>query len=205
MSRLGLGGRLLLFSSVLLAIPWLGYRYVGEMKEFLLDGQQEAQLLAVRAVATVLHDRPDLFDTAVTPLQPALERNALYVYPLETAIELDGYTTDWGALLARSKDYGEDSTLYKRHDRLAVSPLFSLLLGERADSIYGLLRVNDDQIVYRHPGYQRLDNSDQLRLALVDADGRVRRFILATEGQGSISTYEVQQDWQYPLSPEAIF
>jgi hypothetical protein len=65
MKRLGLGGRLLLFSSVLLAIPWLGYRYIDEMKEFLLNGQQEAQLLAVRAVATVLHDRSDLFEPAV--------------------------------------------------------------------------------------------------------------------------------------------
>ena len=180
MKRLGLGGRLLLFSSVLLAIPWLGYRYIGEMKEFLLDGQQEAQLLAVRAVATVLHDRSDLFDTAAGPLQPALEQNALYVYPLETSIELDGYATDWGHLPARSKAYGEDSTLFNRNGRLAVSPLFTLVLGERDDTIFGFLRVKDRQLVYRHPGYQRLDNSDQVRLALVNPDGRIRRFVLAT-------------------------
>ena len=205
MKRLGLGGRLLLFSSVLLAIPWLGYRYIGEMKEFLLNGQQEAQLLAVRAVATVLHDRSDLFEPAASPVQPSLEQNALYVYPLETSIELDGYATDWGGLLARSKPYGEESTLFKRRDQLPVSPFFSLLLGERADTIYGLLRVKDRQLVYRHPRYQRLDKSDQVRLALLSPGGRIRRFVMATEGQGSISTYEVQENWQYPVTGEAIF
>jgi signal transduction histidine kinase len=175
------------------------------MKEFLLNGQQEAQLLAVRAVATVLHDRSDLFESAASPLQPSLEQNALYVYPLETTIELDGYTTDWGPLLARSKPYGEESTLFKRRDRLPVSPFFSLLLGERADTIYGLLRVQDRHLVYRHPRYQRLDNSDQVRLALVSPDGRIGRFVLVTEGQGSISAYEVQENWQYPLTGQALF
>jgi signal transduction histidine kinase len=205
MKRLGLGGRLLLFSSVLLAIPWLGYRYIGEMKEFLLDGQQEAQLLAARAVATVLHDRSDLFEPAASPLKPSLEGNALYVYPLETSIELDGYATDWGPLLARSKPYGEESTLFKRRDQLPVSPFFSLLLGERDGTIYGLLRVKDGQLVYRHPRYQRLDNSDQVRLALLSPDGRIGRFVLVTEGQGDISAYEVQENWQYPLTGQALF
>jgi signal transduction histidine kinase len=205
MKRLGLGGRLLLFSSVLLAIPWLGYRYIGEMKEFLLSGQQEAQLLAVRAVATVLHDRVDLFEPAATPLQSSLEQNALYVYPLQTSIELDGYTTDWGSLLVRSTSYGEESALFKRGDRLPVSPFFTLLLGERAGTIYALLRVKDPHRVYRHPRYQRLDNSDQVRLALVSPDGRIRRFVLATEGQGGISAYEAQQDWQYPVTQGTAF
>jgi len=205
MKRLGLGGRLLLFSSVLLAIPWLGYRYIGEMKEFLLNGQQEAQLLAVRAVATVLHDRSDLFELTADPLKPSLEQNALYVYPLETSIELDGYATDWGPLLARSKPYGAESTLFKRHDRLPVSPFFTLLLGERAGTIYGFLRVKDERLVYRHPRYQRLDNSDQVRLALVSPDGRIGRFVLVTEGQGTVSTYEVQENWKYPLTGQALF
>jgi len=205
MKRLGLGGRLLLFSSVLLAIPWLGYRYIGEMKEFLLNGQQEAQLLAVRAVATVLHDRSDLFEPDAGPLKPSLEQNALYVYPLQTPIELDGYATDWEPLLARSKPYGEESALFKRHDRLSVSPFFSLLLGERDDTIYGLLRVQDRQLVYRHPSYQRLDNSDQVRLALVSPGGRIGRFVLVTEGQGNIIAYEAQENWKYPLTSQALF
>ncbi len=200
MKRPGLGGRLLLFSTVLLAIPWLGYRYIGEMKEFLLDGQREAQLLAVGAVATVLHDRADLFEPADSPSEPVLEQNALYVYPLQTAIELDGYATDWGELLARSTPYGEKSTLFKRHAALPVSPYFTLVLGERADTLYGFLRVNDGRLVYRHPSYQRLDNSDQVRLALVSPDSWIGRFVLITEGQGNVTAYEVQDNWQYPLT-----
>ena len=52
-SGLTMGTRMLLFSSLLLiALPWLGYRYIDEMKDFLLQGQQDAQLLAAKAIAT---------------------------------------------------------------------------------------------------------------------------------------------------------
>lgn len=205
MKRLGLGGRLLLFSSVLLAIPWLGYRYIGEMKEFLLDGQQEAQLLAARAVATVLHDRTDLFGSAAGPPAAAGEDHTLYVYPLQTVIELDGYASDWASLLARSEAFGERDRVFSGAEAVDGSVSFSLLLGERAGTLYGFLRVNDAQLVYRHPGYQRLDTSDQVRLMLVSPDGRIGRFVLVTEGQGNVSVYEMQDNWQYSLTGQALF
>ncbi len=202
---LGLGTRLLLFSSVLLAIPWLGYRSIGEMKEFLLNGQEEAQLLAVRAVATVLHDRSDLFEPSDRPLNTLLEHNALYVYPLEYSIQLDGYATDWGALLERSRRYGAESVQFNRNEPAPAALEFTLVLGEQNGQIYGLLRVKDAHRVYRHPQFRRLDNSDHVRLTLTGPDGRIRRLVMVTEGQGTISTYEVGADWQYPITGRALY
>ena len=47
--------QIIAFSSLfLVALPWLGYRYMDEMKEFLVQGQGDAQLLAAQAIASVL-------------------------------------------------------------------------------------------------------------------------------------------------------
>ena len=52
--RLTLRAKLALVSLVLLALPWLGYRYVQEMERFLLESQQQALLATARAAATML-------------------------------------------------------------------------------------------------------------------------------------------------------
>ena len=59
-ARLGLRAKLALVALVLLALPWTGVLYVNEMERALLAGQERALLGAARAVATALHDRPQL-------------------------------------------------------------------------------------------------------------------------------------------------
>ena len=68
---LSLRAKLALVSLVLLALPWFGYRYVREMERFLLEGQQQTLLGTARAVATALHDRPQLMDAAALPATPS--------------------------------------------------------------------------------------------------------------------------------------
>jgi signal transduction histidine kinase len=58
--RLNLRAKLALLSLLLLALPWVGYRYVQEMERFLLEGQRQALVATARAVATALHERPQL-------------------------------------------------------------------------------------------------------------------------------------------------
>ncbi len=202
---LGLGARLLLFSSVLLALPWLGYRYIGEMKEFLIKGQEEAQLLAVRAVATVLHDRSDLFGLTSEAADIPQEQNSLYVYPLEGVMQMDGYADDWASLLERKRIFTAEGTAAATDEVPHMVPSFALVLGGRPDYVHGFLQVEDEVRVYRHPRYRRLDNSDQVRLALIDPQGRLRRFVLVTEAQGNISGYEVQADWGDPLTAQPLY
>jgi dedicated sortase system histidine kinase len=62
--RLGLRTKLALVALVLLALPWAGVRYVNEMERTLLAGQERALVGAARAVATALHDRPQLLEAA---------------------------------------------------------------------------------------------------------------------------------------------
>jgi len=59
--RFSLRSKLALVSLLLLALPWVGYQYVEEMARFLRDGQRAALVATARAVATALHERPQLF------------------------------------------------------------------------------------------------------------------------------------------------
>ena len=97
--------KLLLVMLVLLLIPWMGYRYVLEMKSFLLHGQEDALLLTARAVSTVLNDRTELFhpDTGVPKLLG--DRQDLYAHALSELLVLDGQLSDWGELSKQLQSY----------------------------------------------------------------------------------------------------
>lgn len=60
MSRFPLRAKLALVALALLALPWAGWLYVREMERFLLTAQEEALAATARAVATALHERPQL-------------------------------------------------------------------------------------------------------------------------------------------------
>jgi len=62
--RFSLRLKLALLTLVLLALPWAGTLYVNEVERFLLEGQEQTLLATARAVATALHERPQLLATA---------------------------------------------------------------------------------------------------------------------------------------------
>ena len=60
--RFGLRAKVAAVALALAPIPWLGYRYVSEMEAVLREGQEQALMATARAVATALHDRPELLE-----------------------------------------------------------------------------------------------------------------------------------------------
>ncbi|MGH8739869.1 MAG: ATP-binding protein [Burkholderiales bacterium] len=60
--RFGLRAKVVAVALTLAPIPWLGYRYVKEMEAVLREGQEQALVATARAVATALHDRPELLE-----------------------------------------------------------------------------------------------------------------------------------------------
>src|SRR5262245_37105012 len=54
--------QLALVALTLLAIPWIGYRYVKTMDELLRDNQVQSVVATARAVAAALQDRPKLLE-----------------------------------------------------------------------------------------------------------------------------------------------
>jgi len=72
---LGLRARLALVALVLLALPWVGLRYVNELEQVLLEGQRRSLISTARAIATALHDRPQLL-VALPERDDAMRREA---------------------------------------------------------------------------------------------------------------------------------
>src|SRR2546429_6596078 len=60
--RLTLRAKLALVALVLAVIPLVGYVHVKQMEALLRDGQEQALLATARAIATALHDRPQLLE-----------------------------------------------------------------------------------------------------------------------------------------------
>src|SRR3954454_23908752 len=72
--RLGLRAKVLLVALVLALIPWVGYLHVKQMEALLREGQEQALLATARAIATALHDRPELLELrAGTPAAGEME------------------------------------------------------------------------------------------------------------------------------------
>jgi hypothetical protein len=71
----GLRAKLALVALALLALPWAGVRYVNELEQVLLEGQRQALIGTARAIATALHDRPQLL-VALPERDDALRREA---------------------------------------------------------------------------------------------------------------------------------
>jgi dedicated sortase system histidine kinase len=60
--RVGLRTKVVLVALVLSVIPLAGYVHVKQMEALLRDGQEQALLATARAIATALHDRPQLLE-----------------------------------------------------------------------------------------------------------------------------------------------
>lgn len=185
-----------LLSVVLLATPYVGYRYLQEVETLLRQRLEDQVLESARAMAGALHDRPDL----LAP-DPATRSGAgdVYVHALRHAPEVDGYVSDdW-----------ED---YLPH-RVALQPLAgaarpatlsaTLLAGKHGSYLYLLVRVEDDRIVYggSTPGSEA--EADHVEVVTVTPPGAARRYVLASVSPGWIPAYEVTRGaagWRRPLA-----
>lgn len=201
---LSLRTKLLLVALALLVIPWTGYQYVREMETFLRHGQEEALLATARAVAQVMHEQPELFRHQGDLLSDTPENRHLYIRPLDSPIQLDGYDDDWLPYRERSQFFGADAVLESRTSYDPGSLSFRLLTGTYDHYLYVLLDVTDDRLVYRRPNSLRLDQSDHLQIALQDGDGEFRRYLLSTTEPGWVNAHRMPSDpgSRVPGSPE---
>ena len=173
-----LGTKLILLGMVLLVIPYLGIKFLKATKDFLVEGQQQAQLMTAQGIATSLNGRNDLFND--TP--PSLEGYAeLPIYPLSIKIQLDAFDDEWReyGLTLKSEPYSN----------------FHLVLGERSGNLYGLIEVNDSTLVNRDPRLNRLNHADHIRLYFRDSNGVEQRAQIVWQGDGRTTTYFMDKEW----------
>jgi len=160
-----LGTKLLLVSLVLLTVPWLAWQAAGAVEAFLVDGQRRALALTARGIATLV----------AQPLaalrSPRPEEEILVAVPLASPPQFDGYGGDWEAFepaVALPGGTGDSGG-------------FSAWLGNHGEMLFGLIRVTDPTVIYRHPGIPRRNSSDRI---LLELGPDRRRVVLAAEGPG---------------------
>lgn len=196
--------KLLLLLAVLLLIPWLGYTYVREMQSFLLQGQSEALQLSARAIATVLHDRVELFDPDTGVPDVIGGPYDLFAYQLQSYPELDGQPNDWRQTLDFETVYFDSRGSECTKDYVPSGFSFTHLLGYRGRFLYALFRVADKDILLRNPGSRNLDNADHLRLTIEDPLGILRRYLMTASSTGHMSVYQMDENWRFPITNEPV-
>lgn len=90
---LSLSRQLLVVSSVILLLPWLGCQYIKESESVLQHSEVRSLLGLNRAAAGIFSSHPELFKREGYQDQPVNE--TLYLNTLSQPIFLDGYQDDW--------------------------------------------------------------------------------------------------------------
>ena len=174
------------------------------MKSFALQGQEEALLLKAGAIATVLHDRPELFSTETAGPDTESEIGELQVMRLDRPLTMDGKLDDWGKLAENAGHYSVPKMLRKPDDKESDLS-FNHVLGSWGRYLYALFIVQDDKITLRDTSYRRLDNSDYLRIYLRDANDRMTRYAVIAAKPGRMDVYAMDEEWRYPLTGDPIY
>jgi dedicated sortase system histidine kinase len=183
--------KLVVASLTLLAIPWVGYRYLQQTEETLRQAQEELLLSRAEVVAGLLADH-----TSELTQAPDKYRT-LYVHPLTQPAVADGYAEEWQHLLTQARRYRASET-----DPQALH--FDLLAGYHETYLYLLIRVHDANLNY--PAANReLASGDHLILALPGDKRHTRQFFISTSSPGWISVldrahrrreHRIKGEWQ---------
>lgn len=199
----GMRFKLVFLSSFLLVIPWLGYRYILEMEQYLRRGQEQTVLGIAQALATALNERPELFDEG--SYSPARRSEDLYVYPIFSPLSLDdGSLLDWGEYQQYEVAYG-----YKDRIRTPLNPSryyqdesslrFRTMVGEHDGSLYAYFKVTDDKLVYRSRDALSVTRSDFLEISVVARDSsEVLRYVIAPHEPEFLYPFRIGDDYSDP-------
>ncbi len=189
--RFGLRAKLLLLSSFLFAIPWFGYQYVWEMEKYLRFGQEQTIIGTARALATSLHERPNLFNNQASFLPSVEKGKDLYGYQLSQAINLDGLPHDWPNFQTKAHYYGAENQLSQALPVDKLSNHFTAMVGKYDKFLYFFLQVVDDEVIYRNGNARAINKNDHFELAFTDAQGKFKHFIFSNQQQGWLSAYQI--------------
>jgi two-component system sensor histidine kinase ChvG len=197
--------KLLVVALAMLLIPWMGYEYARQMHAFLLRGQERALLLSARAIATVFHDRTELFNPETGVPEVIGDERSLYAYPISRHPVIDGDGDEWTEFSDEARAYDNNRRFECGTDYAPESLSFLALFAYRDRYFYALLDVRDETLIYRDLRYRRLDNSDQLRMTLQAPDGTVSRYLFTASEPGRMSVYLMQDDWASPVTGKPLY
>jgi len=193
--RFGIRAKLLLVALTLLAVPWVGLSFVQEMERFLRQGLEQSVAATAQAVATALHDRPQLFEPQPGHASPWNEPGDLYLFALPTPIDVDATANGWPASIVAHTYTPPPGT------EPASATALKLRIGQYGAYVYALIEVTDAQVNYRAPQQAFIAQADHIEFALTTPEGEFKRFAVSPLRPGSGVAYNLQyQDGQLMLA-----
>lgn len=184
--RLGIPVQLLLVSSFVLLLPWLGLELVREQQVLVLDAQERALAATARRAAVALSDRPGLLLAADAGAGPG---GVLRILDLPGPIVPDGETEDW------------DEATVEAHRLPVLEPDLATTdalraeyrIGRRGGGVYVLVAVHDAEVVLRDPD-PAFGEGDHVEVAAVTADDEFLHFVIDAAADGPVSSWLVRED-----------
>lgn len=189
--RFGLRAKLLVFSSFLFAIPYLGYQYVWELETYLRIGQEQTLVGTARSVATVLHERPALFAQESAFLQSVRPNKDLYAHDIKAPIRLDGQLRDWTDYSPHVLSFGSQQLIAQNVPYQAESFRFDHMVGQFDRYLYVMFAVVDEAVVYRKQNTLSIHKNDFIQVAMLDEFGQFTRYVVAPYAPGWVNAYKV--------------
>ena len=187
--RVPIPAKLLLVSSLLALIPWIGLQYVRELERLLRSAQDQGLVATARAVATTLNDRPNLLLSGEVYSLPGERGPDLRVPNLVQPIVLDGRTDDWKQPGVVENEVGAWTG--------AGTPPFSFRyrVGRHGGGVYAVFEVEDAAVVLRDPARPEAA-SDHLEIAVVTPHDELLRFALDAAADGPLQGWVLRGETQ---------
>lgn len=196
--RIGLRTKLVFLSSFLFTIPWFGYQYVWEMEKYLRYGQEQTIVGTARALATALHDRPNLFDKQASFLASVEKGKDLYGFQIRQPIQLDGKYNDWPDFEKKAHFYQNDNVIWQADEYSEISQRFNAAVGKYDKYLYLFFSVVDDAMILRGENTRSIFLNDNLTISVINQQDQFKQYIISNKHQGWVEPYLVNPESPYP-------
>ena len=175
------------------------------MEKYLRYGQEKTLVGSVSAVATALHERPNLFNAQASFLSNVRKGRDLYAIDVFDPIQLDGNLDDWQIFSHKPLYYGDDYVLEHADSYSPNSLSFNHMVVKYDEYLYVMFEVTDDYIVYRNHNSLSVHQNDNLQIAFISPEEEFQHFIISNAKPGWVNTYltKSEEDSVYPLRPES--
>lgn len=185
----------MVFASLLLAIPVIGYNYIWDMEKYLRQGQEQTLMGNAQALATALHERPNLFNKHASYKDSLEKGKDFFPTQITSSIRLDGLDNDWIDLQTNR------STNFYNHTNQITEPLlpeqvslsFSAEIGRYQNYVYAFFKVTDDRVKFRQANVLSVTDNDHLEIATINAEQQLVRFVISNHQAGWISAFRMPQ------------
>ena len=167
---------------VLAAVPWLGYQFISEAKQFLDSGQLISQEQFGRSVANTFYNKKESLTLSLAEGAPLPKTY------LATPMTVDGSKQDWQDQSYRKVSFPQRQFYHGFG--------FSVAMGERNDSLYGLIEVRDVDPDYETGALNGFDSRDHVRLEWLNQSNAIERVVLVPQQDGFVAIFRVGPNWR---------